>query len=221
VISANIHRRHLTAEQKRELIAKVLKEKPELSNRQLGEMLKADHKTVGSTRDKLEATGEIPQLKKTTGKDGKPRKHPKPKSEPKPVSATSKVAPPPDQPKPVVTAHTHAIMNAWYAAGREDRRAFIAKVGMTELYAQAPSEQKEELAATIKKMPENAPANDLAAVAASWMRANQEGRRAFVDEVGMVEIYNYASDRQRHEIADVIAPQLPLNTRPKARTAAL
>ena len=87
--------------------------------------------------------------------------------------------------------------------------------------------------------PENAPANDLAAVAASWMRADQEGRRAFVDEVGMVEIYKYASDRQRHEIADVIAPQLPLSNeqaascgtsmvcpatrraRPKARTAAL
>jgi hypothetical protein len=34
VISANIHRRHLTAEQKRDLIAKLLKANPEKSNRQ-------------------------------------------------------------------------------------------------------------------------------------------------------------------------------------------
>ena len=33
VLSANVHRRHLTAEQKRELIAKVLKAQPEKSNR--------------------------------------------------------------------------------------------------------------------------------------------------------------------------------------------
>jgi hypothetical protein len=33
VLSANLHRRHLTADQKRELIAKVLKAKPEASVR--------------------------------------------------------------------------------------------------------------------------------------------------------------------------------------------
>src|SRR5262245_38111107 len=34
VISANIHRRHLTAEQKRELIARLIKAQPEKSDRQ-------------------------------------------------------------------------------------------------------------------------------------------------------------------------------------------
>ena len=41
VLSANVHRRHLTAEQKRELIAKVLKAQPEKSNRQVAEQVKA------------------------------------------------------------------------------------------------------------------------------------------------------------------------------------
>ena len=73
VLSANISRRHPTAEQKRELIAKVLKAKPEQSNLQIAKQTKADGKTVAKVRTKLEATSEIPKLKKTKGKDGKLR----------------------------------------------------------------------------------------------------------------------------------------------------
>jgi hypothetical protein len=86
VISANIHRRHLSAEQRRELIAMVLKADPTKSNRQIAEKVKADHKTVGSVRDNLKATGEFPQLETTTGKDGKARKQPiKRAIQPKPI----------------------------------------------------------------------------------------------------------------------------------------
>jgi hypothetical protein len=76
VISANIHRRHLTADQKRDLIAKLLKATPGKSNRQIAEQVKADDKTVGKVRRELEATAEFPQLETTTGKDGKARKQP-------------------------------------------------------------------------------------------------------------------------------------------------
>jgi hypothetical protein len=74
VISKNIHRRHLTADQKRDVIAKVLKATPEKSNRQIAETVKVDHKTVAAVRAEKVATGEIPQLTKTVGKDGKARK---------------------------------------------------------------------------------------------------------------------------------------------------
>ena len=77
VFSANLHRRHLTAEQKRDVIAKWLKATPEKSNRQIAETVKVDHKTVASVRAEKEATGEIPQLTKTVGKDGKARAAPK------------------------------------------------------------------------------------------------------------------------------------------------
>jgi transposase len=75
-ISANLHRRHLTGEDKRDLIAKVLKAKPEASNRQIAKQVKAHHTTVGTVRAELESTGEISQLDKTTGADGKKRKKP-------------------------------------------------------------------------------------------------------------------------------------------------
>jgi hypothetical protein len=85
VVSANIHRRNLTGEQNRDLTAKLLKLDPSKSNRQIAAVVGVDHKTVGAVRKEAEATGEIPQLTKTTGKDGKARKQPtsKPKVEPK------------------------------------------------------------------------------------------------------------------------------------------
>jgi hypothetical protein len=69
----NLHRRHLTPEQRREYVAKVLKDKPQRSNRQVAAQTGTDHKTVGAVRVKLEATGEIPQLQGTEGRDGKVR----------------------------------------------------------------------------------------------------------------------------------------------------
>ena len=73
VVSVNIHRRHLSAEKKRELIGTLLKAKPEQSNRAIAKLAKADDKTVASVRRGLEATAEIPQLGKTIGADKKGR----------------------------------------------------------------------------------------------------------------------------------------------------
>jgi phenylpyruvate tautomerase PptA (4-oxalocrotonate tautomerase family) len=73
-LSLNLHRRHLTAEQKRELIAKVLKATPEKSNRQIAEIVKTDKNNVAAVRKEKESTGEISPVEKTTGKDGKARK---------------------------------------------------------------------------------------------------------------------------------------------------
>jgi ParB-like chromosome segregation protein Spo0J len=74
--SLNVHRRHLTQEMKRELIAQLLRLKPEQSNRAIGKQAKADDKTVASVRREMESTAEIPQLEKTVGADGKARKQP-------------------------------------------------------------------------------------------------------------------------------------------------
>jgi len=80
VISENIKRRHLTGEQKRDIIAKLLKATPEKSNRSIGKTVNVDHKTVAAVRSESEGTGEIPQLTKTVGKDGKARPATKPKT---------------------------------------------------------------------------------------------------------------------------------------------
>jgi len=76
VVSRNILRRHLNAKQRRELIAKLLKADASKSDRQIGEMIKADHKTVGAVRAEKEATGEISPVEKRVGKDRKARKQP-------------------------------------------------------------------------------------------------------------------------------------------------
>jgi hypothetical protein len=65
IVSKNAHRRHLTAEQKRDAIASLLKAAPEKSNRQIAETVKASHVTVGAVRTEMESTGQIDQLKKT------------------------------------------------------------------------------------------------------------------------------------------------------------
>jgi outer membrane biosynthesis protein TonB len=110
VQSLNVHRRHLNTKQKRNLIKARLKAHPELSDREIGRRTQTDHKTVAEVRRELEATGEIPQLTETEGKDGKARRKrtkppepavSEPKPEPKPPRPiTSKLPEPAPEPKP-------------------------------------------------------------------------------------------------------------------------
>jgi hypothetical protein len=74
VLSADIHRRHLTAEQKHELIAKVIEAQPEKSDRQIAKQVRVDHKTVAAVRAKMVDVGRIPHVPTRT--DTKGRKQP-------------------------------------------------------------------------------------------------------------------------------------------------
>ena len=71
VISANVHRRHLTANQKRDVIAKLLTEKPERSNRATAALAKVDDKTVGTVRREMEERAEIPHVSKVVDTKGR------------------------------------------------------------------------------------------------------------------------------------------------------
>jgi hypothetical protein len=87
VLSKNIERRHLTAEDKRAIIRELLTRYPDHSSRWIAALAKVSHHTVEDERKKEEAkTGpeaktEKPNdfAKKTKGKDGKERKRPEPK----------------------------------------------------------------------------------------------------------------------------------------------
>jgi hypothetical protein len=101
VISANIHRRHLTAEQKRKLIAKLLKASPEKSDRQIGKQIGAHHTTVGTVRKVEEARGEISHVETRTDTKGRKQAAKKPtkradrkQSVPKPVKHDDRVISP-------------------------------------------------------------------------------------------------------------------------------
>jgi hypothetical protein len=85
--NANLHRRHLEPEKyharieaSRARIEAALKRDPEKSDRQLGEELGVDHKTVGKVRAKGEDVGSLPHVETRTDTKGRrqPAKKPKP-----------------------------------------------------------------------------------------------------------------------------------------------
>lgn len=69
-ISLNIDRRHLTREQKRELIATSIAAAPELTDREHARRTGASPSTVGAVRAKLEGEGEVSKLDTRTDPRG-------------------------------------------------------------------------------------------------------------------------------------------------------
>ena len=79
VLSLNVHRRHLTIEQKEEVTAKVIKANPEKSNRRIAAEVKVvSHPTVAKVRKRLEQRGDVETV--STSTDTKGRKQPARKS---------------------------------------------------------------------------------------------------------------------------------------------
>jgi SAM-dependent methyltransferase len=62
VLALNLERRHLSQDQKREVIARVLGGKPTASDREVARQVKADHHTVAAVRARMEESGEIPHF---------------------------------------------------------------------------------------------------------------------------------------------------------------
>ncbi len=87
VVSANILRRHLDAEQKRDLIAALLKADPARSNRTIGGLAATDHKTAGNVRKELEGRGEIPHVSARTDTAGRQQPAHKPPTHRQPPAA--------------------------------------------------------------------------------------------------------------------------------------
>ena len=94
VISVNIRRRHLTAEKKRELIAKLIKAQPEKPDLQLAKTVKVSPTTVGTVRREMEAKGDVSKLETRTDTKGRQqparkaaKKKPAPSEPIKPVAA--------------------------------------------------------------------------------------------------------------------------------------
>jgi hypothetical protein len=108
-VSANLHRRHLNTEQKRELIEQLLKAKPERSDNATAKLAKVSDKTVGAVRRQLEGRSEIPNVSARTDSAGRRQpavKPPKPPSKlreqqvERPISkagTTEQQAPSPDR----------------------------------------------------------------------------------------------------------------------------
>jgi hypothetical protein len=74
-ISMNLVRRHLSSEQKRTLVSKLLALKPESSDRQIGKLAGVNNKTVAVVRKEKERREEIPHVDARV--DSKGRKQPR------------------------------------------------------------------------------------------------------------------------------------------------
>lgn len=86
----NLARRHLTQEQKRELISDQLRETPGKTNRVVAKALGVHHATVAAVRAELEAVGQIIQHSVRVGSDGKTYRSGKPlRTLPRPPEASS------------------------------------------------------------------------------------------------------------------------------------
>jgi ParB-like chromosome segregation protein Spo0J len=109
IIAINIHRRHLTAKQKRDLTAKLLKADPGKSDNAIAKITKVSDKTVAKVRRELETRSEIPNVEirtDTKGRKQRGKRRPRPQqakkakttSVPKPVMSPDQAPIAPDTP---------------------------------------------------------------------------------------------------------------------------
>jgi len=82
VISKNIHRRHLTAEEKIKYVAQLVAAQPEKSDRLLAKETGVSHPTIAKARRAAEATGKALPVGKRVGADGKARTRPAKRAKP-------------------------------------------------------------------------------------------------------------------------------------------
>jgi hypothetical protein len=101
ITSINIHRRHLSVEQRQNLLMEIIARAPEKSDRQIAKGIGVDHKTVARARAKGEDVGRVPHVSTRTDSKGRRQPTSKPKkaatSEPKKATSTT---PTPASPHP-------------------------------------------------------------------------------------------------------------------------
>lgn len=126
VVSANIRRRHLTGEQKRELVAKLLIEQPQRSDRATAALAGVSPTTVGTVRHELEEAGDVSKLDTRTDSIG--REQPATKPEPVQVAAAPvaepvpQTAPPPPWLRPEAEALATPQRQPWQPTPWRPRR---------------------------------------------------------------------------------------------------
>ena len=76
ILSLNVHRRHLTPEDRARYLQAVIKSDPEKSDREIARETGAHHSTVAEHRKRLETTGGVPPVRQRKGKDNRTRKLP-------------------------------------------------------------------------------------------------------------------------------------------------
>jgi hypothetical protein len=171
VISQNILRRHLTAEQRRDFLVKLVAAQPGKADRAIARDLGAgiDHKQVGRARRKGESTGAIDPVQRRTGADGRTRRRPAKKSGTKKTDG-----------KAATGAEGSGSFERWQAEARQHVTTDPATTGATAAPAAKP-ERSEILAADARWAATMAASNGDAACWLLSILKDDERRVAFVN----------------------------------------
>jgi hypothetical protein len=141
VLSVNLYRRHLTNEQKTDLIAKLLELKPAASDRQIASLTGTSHPTVAKVRREMTAGGKITTSPTRTDKRGREQPATKPSTAAATTAITgmpvaepeSKVCMPVVEPKPEAAGSNFkepdVFAPLWNVIEASDR---VAEVGRHE-----------------------------------------------------------------------------------------
>jgi hypothetical protein len=100
--NANLHRRHLSIEDREKAAARIAKARPDLSNREIARITKVSHPKVAKIRGKLEAAGDVEIVSTRTDTAG--RAQPAHKATPKPKPSIEIDGKPVDPNAPLVDA---------------------------------------------------------------------------------------------------------------------
>lgn len=84
-LTVNTNRRHLTAEQRRHLTETSLREDPQLTDREHARRIGVSPTTVGTARERLQASGQLPRTETRTDPRGHQHKTPTPPKPPTPT----------------------------------------------------------------------------------------------------------------------------------------
>jgi len=154
IASMNMHRRHLSTKQKKDIALELLKADPTMSDLAVAKTARLSDKTVTKIRTNAVRRSEIPNVKVRADSKGRQQPATKPKPLPNSKPPFKPVAPPSSPPEPKFSqlSDVSTLHASWNAASREQRRTFVNEVGLVELYAQASHAQQEKLAARIRKM---------------------------------------------------------------------
>lgn len=135
----NLARRHLTRDQRRELIAAQLRDTPHLSNNAIANMLKVDDEVVASQRALLVTSGDVPETGTRTDTKGRKQPATKPKTEkPKRTAYVSErdmsiANELPAQARDEVLRGVKTLAEAVTEARRSERMARLADIGAANM----------------------------------------------------------------------------------------
>jgi ParB-like nuclease domain len=151
VLAANLLRRHLTNEQKTELVAKLLKLKPNASDRQIAKLTRTSHPKVAKVRNEEERRGKISTSKTRT--DTKGREQPARKPEKKETKTAAAQAPVPQVealPKDDLATQLGKLLTALLATCERESNWPPLNSGRQKLRAKAMKKLEAALSELIK-----------------------------------------------------------------------